>query len=176
MTVHVIGIDPGPATGIFTLAWHEGGDTYPPWIAGSAYQCNADAAPGLVDWLLSREHIPVSGAWDAGGIEEFRRGNIKGKRAHAGVTADLVEKLTAVARNRGLVLSCRPAVTVKRWGSDTRLAAAGLLDITSGLPHARDGARHALYAAVYSAGVPDPLSRKARADARKVEDPVIPDA
>ena len=42
------------------------------------------------------------------------------------------------------------------------MAAAGLLEPTKQLRHARDAARHALFAAVADCGIPDPLSRKAR--------------
>jgi hypothetical protein len=51
---------------------------------------------------------------------------------------------------------------VKPWATDERLAAAGLLDPTKGMRHARDAARHALFCAVRDFGLPDPLSAKAR--------------
>jgi hypothetical protein len=54
----------------------------------------------------------------------------------------------------------RTAALVKPWATDKRLVAAGLLDITRGLPHARDGARHALFSAHHDSGAPDPLSSR----------------
>jgi hypothetical protein len=50
---------------------------------------------------------------------------------------------------------------VKPWATDERLEAAGLLDLTKGMRHARDAARHALFTAVKDGGVPDPLSKHA---------------
>jgi hypothetical protein len=52
---------------------------------------------------------------------------------------------------------------VKPWAVDKRLHAAGLLDMTAGMRHARDAARHALFCAVKDYGLPDPLSSKAGA-------------
>jgi hypothetical protein len=52
---------------------------------------------------------------------------------------------------------------VKPWATDTRLAAAGLMEPTTGMRHARDAARHALFAAVKTYGLPDPLSARAGA-------------
>ncbi|TDB80191.1 hypothetical protein E1091_19330 [Micromonospora fluostatini] len=57
----------------------------------------------------------------------------------------------------------RSAAEVKPWATDLRLAAAGLLDLTKGMRHARDAARHALYCAVRDLGLADPLSRRAGA-------------
>jgi hypothetical protein len=55
----------------------------------------------------------------------------------------------------------RNASLVKTWATDKRLAAAGLLDATKGMQHARDASRHALYAAVHTGMARDPLSTKA---------------
>jgi hypothetical protein len=56
----------------------------------------------------------------------------------------------------------RAAALVKPWATDRRLTAAGLLDPTAGMGHARDAARHALYAAVHLQLTTDPLSKKTR--------------
>ena len=56
-------------------------------------------------------------------------------------------------------LHIRTAGEVKPWATDKRLHTAGLLDLTAGMRHARDAARHALYSAVRDYGLPDPLSR-----------------
>lgn len=55
-------------------------------------------------------------------------------------------------------LHLRAAGAVKPWATDKRLAEAGLLSATQALPHARDAARHALFAAVKTGLMPDPLS------------------
>ncbi|HEU4567679.1 MAG TPA: hypothetical protein VFR99_06550, partial [Marmoricola sp.] len=62
----------------------------------------------------------------------------------------------------------RSAANVKPWATDQRLQACVLPGGTSlwlqtaGMRHARDAARHALFAAVHDGGLPDPLSSKAR--------------
>jgi hypothetical protein len=53
-----------------------------------------------------------------------------------------------------------PAGHVKPWATDVRLNAAGLLEATKGMRHARDAARHALFTAVRDCGLPDPLSKR----------------
>jgi hypothetical protein len=153
----ILGIDPGPTTGFCILGFNGR------WPASASHThalaCDAAMAPKLLDWLLEIYAHPVT-YWTAGGIEEFRRGNIKGGQRNAGVTADLVVSLSKIAGDHDLVLACRPAVLVKRWASDSRLRAAGLYDITSKSVDARDAARHSLFAAVRDAGAPDPLSKR----------------
>lgn len=61
---------------------------------------------------------------------------------------------------RGIRVVIRKAAEVKPWATDRRLTAAGLY--LRGAPHARDAARHALYAAVRDCGLPDPLSSRHR--------------
>lgn len=161
--INVIGIDPGPATGIVTLSWPS--DVYAVWWppAVRAYQCNADAAPVLLEWLLTTQPA----AWAAGGIEEFRRGR---RASHltqprdGKITADLVVTLREVARSHELVLACRPAATVKPWANDHRFTAAGLAGIIPAkMKDAVSAGQQAMYAACHDAGVPDPLSRRPRA-------------
>ena len=71
------------------------------------------------------------------------------------ITRELIAELT-----RHAPMHVRPAVTVKRWATDKRLEAAGLIGPTRGLPHARDAARHALYTAVKAGVTRDLLSVK----------------
>jgi hypothetical protein len=86
------------------------------------------------------------------------------------VTRDLIGTLqevweehdsTAEGR-RGARWFQRPAAHVKPWATDERLEAAGLLEATKGMRHARDAARHALFAACKDGGIPDPLSKRSR--------------
>jgi hypothetical protein len=105
------------------------------------------------------------------GVERFVLG-AKSYRSGSpgGVTRDLVGQLieafndhdsTADGRLGGRFFQ-RNASQVKAWATDARLDAAGLLAATKGMTHARDAARHALFAAVHDGGIPDPLSQRAQ--------------
>jgi len=146
----VIGVDPGPTPGICLL--REDGE---PWVL----QCNHEAAVDVVRSLMdidgaSPEHRILA-------VEKF----VVGRRAARSATAkagettrNLIGELQALDKDAHL----RPATQIKAWATDKRLEAAGLLDKTKGMPHARDAARHALYAAVHDGGWHDPLSKKAK--------------
>ena len=150
----VIGIDPGPTTGIVVLG---GPDPL-------AIQSNAAAAPVVLAGLLSLDTSPVLVQ-----IEAFVVGRTSMRAGHHGVlTRELIEQLRHVwethdsgpaGRLGGRWLQ-RSAGNVKPWATELRLASAGLLEPTKGMPHARDAARHALFAAVRDGGHPDPLSKR----------------
>lgn len=150
MTLIVIGCDPGPCTGLAVLR-------YPG--KPSVFQCDADSARDLF-WYLKTEGLGTDG-WRADVVlagEEFRAGRGPGARMSTGkVTRDLITELDALGK-----WHWRAAGQVKPWSTDRRLEAAGLLKLTEGNTHSRDACRHALYAAVWDGGMPDPLSRKAR--------------
>jgi hypothetical protein len=154
MTLNVAGVDPGPTTGIVTLHWA----THPGWKLAEihAYQCGAASAVKLLGLLLDE----YGDSWAAGGIEKFVGGNLP----DSPVTRRLVAELRAVAAERGLVLVARPAATVKPWASDRRLTAAGIWPtVPKKMLDARSAAQIALYSACADAGIPDPLSKKAKA-------------
>ena len=56
-------------------------------------------------------------------------------------TADMASVLAALIQRRGRPCAQRPAALVKPWATDERLEAAGLLEVTKGMPHARDACR-----------------------------------
>lgn len=144
MTTIVLGVDPGPTTGICLLT-RDG----PPL----AYSCCAAAAYGLVCWLIEANEGPAR-IIAAG--EAFVPGGGAGARmAGAAVTRELISDLDDLMK-----FHWRSAAAVKPWAADRRLEAAGLLNLTMKMRDARDAARHALFAAVHDAGWPDPLSRK----------------
>jgi len=58
---------------------------------------------------------------------------------------------------------------VKPWAIPARLVKAGLIKPTEGMRHARDAARHALYAAVHERITADPLSKRGLATGGPVE-------
>ena len=143
-----VGLDPGVATGFFFL--HEAPSR------SRAVQCDAVFAPALLEMLLARYDV----AGVPCGVEKFVRGARMLKGAYADVTRDLVTILRDIAAGAGMDVHVRPAAMVKPWAGDARLERAGLLGLTGhGMVHARDGARHALYAAVRAGKLPDPLSR-----------------
>lgn len=163
MITRVIGIDPGPLTGMVVLRF----DDEQHWRRSvDVVQCSAGVAPALFDALLMAHAEPETTTI---AIERFVVGNraARSKSASAGkITRSLITELrgrAAAADMRGRWLE-RSASEVKPWASDERLAAAGLLDATRGMTHARDAARHALFAAVRDAGLPDPLSRERQRD------------
>lgn len=144
----VIGVDPGPTPGIVVL----GPDSRPEVV-----QCSAGVAVALVDALVDQAPGTVLLA-----VEEFVVGPRAARSSSAGagaVTRDLIGALAQLARDNEVVLVRYRAADVKPWATDRRLAAAGLVEPTKGMRHARDAARMALYASVRDAGFADPLSR-----------------
>lgn len=143
-----IGIDPGPTPGIVALYLSD------QHIVGwDIVQCSASALYAVVTALDPGREAVI-------GVETFvTRGRATVDQA---ITRDQVATLTAMYGGR---FGPRTARQVKAWATDARLAAAGgsggLLEACKGMRHARDAARHALFAAVAANAIPDPLSRKA---------------
>jgi hypothetical protein len=160
----VVGVDPGETTGIAALSYaqHSGVTA----LAGRfAVQVNGHVlvvpiVQAIIDhWSLSRPMLA---------IEQFvvsTRAARSGSAFAGRITRELVAALQALAVDHAagtaLDVVTRPAALVKPWATDQRLEAAGLLDSTKGMGHARDAARHALYAAVHDGIARDPLSGKA---------------
>lgn len=147
----IIGVDPGGTTGIFGL-WlnnHTVMDTYPA------------QSKGVETCLRIVQSLSTFGTmWLA--VESFVVGPRAAKSASSAAGQEARDIITALKlRHRGVRIYERPAVVVKRWATNQRLEAAGLLAITTGMPHARDASRHALYSAVREGYLPDPLSRSA---------------
>ena len=158
--VRVIGVDPGPTPGIVLLRFNDG-----PFGVCHVVQCTHLIAPEIFRTLLGIDPVTPTIV----GVERFvMRGKYAGTQA-GGVTRDLVGAIDQVCRERmqemggdSVRLHQRNASQVKAWATDARLDAAGLLDATKGMTHARDAARHALFAAVHDGSIPDPLSKKAK--------------
>lgn len=155
----MVGIDPGPIPGIVIIerGWAD--------ATTGAVQCTSALAPTVLAALLEDRRIATIVQ-----IEAFVPGRNARKAGHdSAVTRDLIGQLrqiwedfdsTAHGRLGGHWFQ-RTAGEVKPWATDERLEAAGLLEATKGMRHAKDAARHALFCAVRDGGVPDPLSRKA---------------
>lgn len=138
----IIGVDPGPVTGIFAIET----------LGNQVGYSFAQAAPDLAVWLVP--HWMSEG--DVLVIEDFVIGNKTGRAndQKAGQqTRNVLERL------RPYATEVRTASQVKAWSSDERLKAAGITDRLQGMRHARDAARHALFHAVKSGVLVDPLSK-----------------
>ena len=139
---YIVGIDPGPIVGVCLLR-------------------TPDSAGRPDVWHAEIAQITPSGLWAliAGWQEAYR---IRAVAAETFVIGPRAARLNAPGASRttrdvlgGLAMALPPeiqrierrAVDVKAWATDTRLKAAGLLDQTKGMRHARDATRHALYCA-----------------------------
>lgn len=153
LTIYVLGVDPGPTTGLVGLSY-----TFGKLQRASIIQCDHVTAREIVNHLVASVK-PVSRLVLA--VERF----VVGPRAtrsstpKAGqITRELVELCTVMADEWGTELRLRSASEVKPWATNARLAAAGLS--FPGSAHAADAGRHALFSAVADCGMPDPLSRR----------------
>lgn len=164
----IIGVDPGPTTGIVELVWEGLG-----CVPGRVCQCGASAALSILDaWLTPHAGTLQPGHFDLRtlswlAVERFVDGRHAG-RGNAPSAGRTTRDLVAAIESRFAPLShvcvvLRSASEVKPWASDVRLDRAGLLAPTKGMTHARDAARHALFAAVRN-GALDPLARAGSVD------------
>lgn len=164
--IRIIGVDPGPTTGIGVLDW----DTEHPLELGAhVAQCDSGMAMALVASLIEEApgHVGVA-------VERYVSGLNREGGASA-VTRSLVEALARLAEERADVGWLRPAHQVKTWATEARMQAAGLVAVAKGMAnHGLDGLRHALYAACHDAGLPDPLGRRARTGRAKHRGPDTP--
>lgn len=154
MSALIIGVDPGLTTGVFAVEFDEDGRQQGSRIAMQVH--GSEGVVPTIQTLLARRPL----AEPLLAVEQFVVGAraARASSAHAGrITRALVAELHEV----GPPVFLRNASLVKTWATDKRLAAAGFLDSTKGMGHARDASRHALYAAVHCGYTTDPLSTKA---------------
>ena len=163
----VIGVDPGGTTGIFFLnIFHKEIEGRGAIQVGSA--AGIDSRREVVMTTL---RILISDSEETNiyvAVEEFVRGPRSGRLRSpqdSQLAIDIIGAIRAMPEinraRRPVTAYFHSAATVKRWATTQRLEAAGLIAPTIGEPHARDAARHALFLAVKTGMVPDPLSRKA---------------
>ena len=154
MSTIILGVDPGETTGVFVMPSPWGGEHCALQIRNR--YAATDYLTHLVDEFAAIGHATLIAAeqFVVGQRAARSRNSAAGREAREilGVIVDLGARpyVTTVIRN---------AATVKPWATDKRLDAAGLLAPTAGMRHARDGARHALYAAVHDGLMRDPLSK-----------------
>jgi hypothetical protein len=149
----IIGVDPGLTTGVFAVEYDEGGA-----LIGGRFAVQVHGSEGavptvqtflgmrpLAEPLLAVEQFVVS-------ARAAKSRTPQGGREARAIIAELGDL--------GVHVFTRNASIVKNWATDKRLEAAGFLDPTKRMAHARDAARHALYAAVRCGYTTDPLSMK----------------
>lgn len=140
----VIGIDPGPIPGVTRLRLDDGRLT-----GAEVLQCTASA---LYDVLRG---LDFEGRAVIAAERYVDRGRTNAAQALTRDQVGALEQLYPGAR-------LRTAAQVKPWATNDRLNAAGLLDLCTGMRHARDSARHALFTAVRDLNLTDPLSKEYR--------------
>lgn len=159
----VIGVDPGqttpPSVGVAVLPIVPVGANYKPEIGPhQVIQCDPISAVLIAAHIVTSQTPP--GTYVVMAVEEFvvsHRAGRSGTPKAAQQARDLIGALHNELAG-WVIFRRRTASLVKRWASDDRLKAAGLYAATAGVPHARDAARHALYAATWDLGLPDPLA------------------
>lgn len=151
--VSVIGVDPGPTTGIAFIDYIDGR------IAGSMrLQVDGMSAVVALEAILARYYSnPEVVVKRAAGVEEFVTGKSAGTRGDAAtVTRQLELQLTEKLQLWNYHVKIRKMADIAGWASDKRLERSGLLGPPE-MRHANDGARHGLYRAVHDLYMPDPL-------------------
>jgi hypothetical protein len=154
MIINVIGVDPGPTTGIAILHWRAGDHGAKPLAVWHGYQCDAGSAKDLL-----RDLLRLGDEDWYGEIEHF----VPSKLPGSPVTVQLEDELSAVAESCGVHLDKKPMASVKPWCSARRMEASrAWATIPVKMVDARAAAKHCLYRAVGAAGVLDPLTRGGR--------------
>lgn len=151
--IRILGLDPGKTTGVALVSFT------PDHALQAAYDQTTDR-----DGLLNLVTTYLRGLLvNAVAIEKFvvnRRAGRSSSAQDGEAARDIIGAVRALCDQHGVRYIQRPAGVVKPWATDRRLSAAGITQQTKGQGHARDAARHALYAAVRDFHVRDPLSRK----------------
>jgi len=148
---YVIGIDPGPVVG-FACLWVEGRTLHRAEVA----QCTDYVVLRVLGGLwMPRTTILVAERFVVGPRAARSNAPQAGRAAR-----NQLAMIARWAHERDTPYVERNAAEVKPWATDARLEVAGLLAPTKGMRHARDAARHALFAAVKDCGLPDPLSTR----------------
>lgn len=162
--VIVIGVDPGPTPGTVGLLIEDDGKG--PRITDVQLAQTSAGIVGLtvggivMRWRAHRNMEQPTIDSVLIGVERFVSGHRAARSSSAGagrITRDMVGVIERCGVELGAVVVQRTANQVKSWATDERLKASGI-EIPKGMTHTKDGARHALYAAVHAGHLPDPLS------------------
>lgn len=149
----VLGIDPGGTTG-FCLLWHDN-DTYGRQLWQE--KITPDGLTSLLGKLV--DEYRAAGIDLAIACEGFVVGRRAARSKHQ-QGGQLARDLIGAVKGARVPAVYRSANQVKSWATDRRMAALfpDGDDGYRGKGHAKDGARHALYAAVVDLHWPDPLA------------------
>lgn len=149
-TTLVIGVDPGLTTGVCALHLVDRAMAVEPLVfQAHGYEASMLLVAALVDDTVHDDALIA--------VERFVVSTRSARSSHA-AAGQLTRELIGSLGTLGVQTFHRSASIVKTWATDERLDAAGLTAVTKGMNHARDAARHALYAAVHESLLSDPLS------------------
>lgn len=153
--VLAVGIDPGPKAGLAGLLYADGRR-----IGLKVAQVSPNLLTDVLDVLIGWGQKVDAEVYV--GVERFVHSTRGGGGAAGKLTREQVGAVLEYCAHYHVHCADRTALVVKDWATDKRLEKAQLLQATTGMPHARDAGRHALYTACKDGAVPDPLSRKAQ--------------
>lgn len=152
--ISVIGVDPGETTGISFL------DYIGIRLVGTMQvQVDSTSSVALLESVLKAHYSDpevVVQRW--GAVEDFIPSNSPGTKGEsAAVTRYQTVVLAETLQLWGYSVTRRKKAEVSPWATDKVLKAAGLMREPTGMRHANDASRHALYRAVHDAHMPNPL-------------------
>jgi hypothetical protein len=156
--ISVIGVDPGPTTGLCFLDYS--GSTI---VGRTSIQVDGESGQLVLESMLRAYYNdPQTVVKRYAGIEKFETAQSAGtKGSDADYTRQGVMKFAEQLQIWGYACKIRKKVEIwnkkdGNWASDKKLEAAGILRPPE-MRHANDAGRHALYAAVHDAFRPNPL-------------------
>ena len=151
--VSVIGVDPGETTGISFL------DYIGTRLAGTMQvQVDAASSVALLEAVLKTHYSSEVIVQRWGAVEDFIPSNSPGTKGEAAATTRYQTVVLAETLQLwGYNVQRRKKADVSTWATDKVLRAAGLMREPTGMRHANDASRHALYRAVHDAHKPSPL-------------------
>lgn len=159
--LRVFGVDPGPTPGIAMLHYVDGRLGW-----ANLVQATGAVSIEILDALLTngRNEWSPPNARTLIGIERFVT---RGRTNEAGrITLDMVGQVQQIGDDHDVAVLQRTASQVKAWATDVRLKAVQvprtnhtLHSLATGMTHARDAARHAIFTASHDGLIPDPLSK-----------------
>lgn len=163
MIIRVTGVDGGGTTGVALLILEKTDPRGKFYTVKETtfYQfegASADTVRGNIEAL----HPDIIAVEDF--VSMRRAGRLAGYRKGGKLAADIAAVVAAMDAPFGPVVR-NSAGRAKKWGSDRRLAAAGIRP--RGMVHAMDAARHALFAACNVGLIEDPLMVQQRAAQRR---------
>jgi hypothetical protein len=155
----VVGVDPGPTTGLCLMEFVDGGDYPLPECNITLIQANSGTALRVLEAYLSHFYNDERITKRYAQVEKFVTGRSAGTRgASADLTRQYVMKFAELLQLFGYYSQIRPAADMKPWATPRRLLAAGVPKLPDTMRHAGDAAGHCLFTAVKDAHIKDPMA------------------